>query len=114
MQPLGEASGEEPPPYICRKAEKHLGLRNRDTTFGIYEGDDYKIGNKKATIFNNNIEIEGEIFKGTPGLWELLTSKNPQNYNDDDYENYDRLMLKTNALHRDNDPNNPCPKSSKS
>ena len=65
MQPLGEA----PPPYIDIKAEEYLEDPNSDKKFGIYvEEGDYKIGNKKATIFNNNIEIEGEIFKGTPGL----------------------------------------------
>ena len=61
----------------------------------------------KATIFNNNIEIEGEKFEGTPGLWELLTSKTLKDNTDDDYEDYQRLMLKTNAIQRENDPNHP-------
>ena len=43
---------------------------------------------------------------GTPGLWELIVSKKPNDsiYTNEDYDNYARLMLKTNALHRDNNP----------
>ena len=48
-----------------------------------------------------------------PGLWELIVSKNPTDYTDDDYDNYARLILKTNTLHRDNNPDNNYPKSSK-
>ena len=54
--------------------------------------------------------------KGTPGLWKLIVSKNPD-YNidtNDDYDNYMRLMLKTNTLHRDNNPDSNYPQSSKS
>ena len=49
----------------------------------------YYIGNKQATIADNNIIIVNEKFKGTPGLWELLRSKRPDdnNYTYKDYEN---------------------------
>ena len=59
--------------------------------------------------------IDDEIFKGTPGLWELLLSKSPNDniYTRKDYENYARLMLKTSAL-RDNNPKSLYPKGSKS
>ena len=59
--------------------------------------------------------VENEVFKGTPGLWELITSsRNPDknNYTGKDYENYSKLMIKTNALHHDYDPKNPYPRSS--
>ena len=59
-------------------------------------------------------------YEGTPSLWELIVSKKKKkktnyhyNYNDEDEKNYTRLMVKTNALHQNNDPNNPYPKSSK-
>ena len=60
--------------------------------------------------------IDDEIFKGTPGLLELLLSKSPNDniYTRKDYDNYARLMLKTNAIHRDNNPKCLYPKSSKS
>ena len=60
-----------------------------------------------------NIVVEDEEYEGIPGLWELIVSKNPTDYTDDDYDNYARLMLKTNTLHRDNNPGNNYPKSSK-
>ena len=71
------------------------------------------IGDKQAIIFRNNIIIDNKKIEGTPGLWELIKSKNPINYTNDDYDNYTILMLKTNALHRYNNSNNPYPKSSK-
>ena len=42
-------------------------------------------------------------------------SKNPGDkiYTNDDYDNYARLMLKTNTLYRDNNPDSDYPKSSK-
>ena len=59
--------------------------------------------------------VDGEEYEGTPGLWELIVSKNADDkiYTNDDYDNYAMLILKTNTLHRDNDPNNIHPKSSK-
>ena len=39
---------------------------------------------------------------------------NPEKFNAEDFYNYGRLMLKTNTIHRNNDPNNPYPKNSNS
>ena len=115
MQPLGEASGEATPLSLGEIAEKYLKDPNRDTTFGIRNVEGlYYIGNKQATIVNNNILIGDEKFTGTPGLWELLMSKNPDNFNENDYNEYEKLMVKTNALHKDYNPNNPYPRSSRS
>ena len=117
MQPLGEASGEEKPTYLGEIAEEYLDRPDPDKTYGIYKKECiYYIGNKQATIADNNIMIDDEIFKGTSGPWELLLSKRPNDniYTRKDYDNYAKLMLKTNALHRDNDPKSLYPKSSKS
>ena len=38
--------------------------------------------------------------------------KNVGDYKNDDFENYARLMIKTNVLHHDSNPNNPNPRSS--
>ena len=53
--------------------------------------------------------VEDELFKGTPGLWELITSVKPKdnNYTGKDYDNYSKLMIKTNILYQDNDKINP-------
>ena len=41
-------------------------------------------------------------------------SKETKNFTKEDYENYANLMVETNALYRDNNPDNKRPKSSKS
>ena len=50
------------------------------------------------------------------GLWELLTSKDPDDnyYTRTDCVNFAKLMLKTNARHRDNNPKSTYHKSSRS
>ena len=122
IQPLGEASGEasgeatgkERPIALGEIAEEYLKYPNRDTTFGIRNVEGlYYIGNKQATIVDNNILIGDEKFKGTPGLWELLMSKKPDYFNENDYNEYAKLMVKTNALHSNYNPNNPYPRSSR-
>ena len=57
--------------------------------------------------------VDDEEYEGTPGLWELIMSKNPTDYTNDDYDNYARLMLKTNALYRDKNPESNYPKSNR-
>ena len=115
--PLGEASGKEEPQYIGKIAKEYLNRSDPDETFGIRKVEGlYYIGNKQATIVDNNIMIDDEKFKGTPGLWELIMSKRPNDnyYTYKDCENYEKLMLKTNALYRNNDLTTRHPKSSKS
>ena len=116
-QPLSEASREEEPQSIGEIAGKYLNRPITDEVYGIYKKEGlYYIGNKQATIADNNIIIDDEKFKGTPCLWELIVSKNPDDtiYMYKNYETYQRLMLKTNALHRDNDPKSTYPKGSRS
>ena len=115
MQPLGEASGEARPIGLGEIAKEYLKDPNRDKILGIRNVEGlYYIGNKQATIVDNNILIGDEKFVGTPGLWELLMSKNPEDFNENDYDEYEKLMVKTNALHKDYDPDNPYPRSSRS
>ena len=89
--------------------------KNIDLAFGLYaqEGK-FKIGNKEVNIEDNDINIDDIIFEGTPGFWELITSKNPENYTEEDLNKYRQLLLLTNAVYRDNNPDNNNPKSSKS
>ena len=71
---------------------------------------------QRIIIKDNDIILTraDERFLGTPGLWELITSKNPKNFTDKDYGEYKGIMLLTNALHRDYDPYNPHPRGSRS
>ena len=89
--------------------------KNIDLAFGLYaqEGK-FKIGNKEVNIEDNDINIDDITFEGTPGFWELITSKNPENYTGEDLVKYRQLLLLTNAVYRDNNPDNNNPKSSKS
>ena len=91
--------------------------KNIDLAFGLYaQQGKFKIGNKEVNIEDNDIKIDNIIFEGTPGFWELITSKNPNsdNYTDEDLDKYRQLLLLTNAIYRDNNPDNNNPKSSKS
>ena len=105
-------------------------LYNRDITFGIHLGKDghyhmgaikdpngeYKGNRKILTIAYNNIYVDGEKFRGTPGLWELIMEDkpNPKNYTKEDYDNYGNLLFKTNALNQNFDPKNSYPRASRS
>ena len=96
--------------------ERHfLTKPDTDKTFGVRkEKGHHYIGNQHVVIEDDNIIISkyNERFEGTQGLWELITSKNPKNFTDKDYDNYKDLMIMTNALHHGNNENNPHPKSS--
>ena len=95
-------------------AKEYLKDPDRDKTFGIRNVEGlYYIGNKQATIMNNNIMVDDKKFKGTRGLWELLMSKKPDYFDENDYNEYAKLMVKTNALHKDYNPNNSYPRSSR-
>ena len=105
-------------------------LYNRDKTFGIHLGQDghyhmgaikdpngeYKGNRKILTIAYNNIYVDGEKFRGTPSLWELIMEDkpNPKNYTEEDKNIYGNLLFKTNALNQNFDPKNSYPRASRS
>ena len=119
MQPIGEATGEEEEEddeeLVGEIAYEFLNKPFSDKTFGIRkEGGHHYIGNQHVIVENNDIILTkyNERFKGTHVLWELIMSKTPKNYTDMDHDNYEDLMIMTNALHRGNDEDNPHPKGS--
>ena len=84
-----------------------------DKTFGLHaKNKKFHIGNKPVTIKDNDITIDGKIYRGSPGLWELITSKDPKNFTEEDFENYVGLLVQTDTIFQDNNPNNTKPKSS--
>ena len=90
--------------------------KNIDLAFGLYaqEGK-FKIGNKEVNKEDNDINVDDDIiFEGTPGFWELITSKNPENYTSEDLEKYQQLVILTNTAYQGNNPKNNKAKSSKS
>ena len=101
---------------IAVKYLTHALSTDSDNTFGIYpdENNKLKIGSKFINFNGNDIIIDGDIYPGTSGLWELIVSKNPENYKPEDYDEYEKLLIQTNAINQKNDPKNPKPKSSSS
>ena len=111
--------GEEDAPYIGEIAKTYLRKfttkDEADRTYGLYDkAGKFYIGNKLAIIVDNDLVVGREEYAGTPGLWELIVSKEPKDFTKEDYENYAKLMVKTNTLHVGNNPENKRPKSSKS
>ena len=85
----------------------------KKTTFGMYFKDgDFRIGDKKVDIKGNDIKIEDKEYTGTPGLWELIMKDNPQNFTNDDYLKYGRILKQTNTIYQKNNPNQNRAKSS--
>ena len=118
IQPLKEEEeeeeeDEEDEELVGEIAYNFLNRPNRDTNFGIRkEKGHHFIGNQHVIVENDDIIIPkfNEKFNATEGLWELITSKNPKKFTDEDYDNYEDLMIMTDALHRNNDEDNPHPK----
>ncbi len=98
------------------KLHTNQGATKVDKVFGIYgEDGKFKIGDSEVKfIGGDDLEIKGNRFKGTRGLWELLVKKEPQNYDDADYDAYREILQRTNAMYRNNNPNSAHPKSSRS
>ena len=95
---------------------KAFTKKDIDKFYGIYAIDGkFKIGNKFITIEDNDIKVDDIIFEGTPGFWELITSKKPklENYTDKDLSKYQRLVILTNTAYRNNNPDQNKPKSNK-
>ena len=90
---------------IARKyIQSNLGRAT--TRAGLYsEDDNLKIGYKPVKIENDDIIINDERFKGTPGLWELITSNNipeKEKYGAADLRDYITIMHITKATYDKN------------
>ena len=103
---------------IAKKYLTYATGEDSDRIFGIYPDahNKLKIGSKFLKFKGDNIIIDGEEYTGTPGLWELIVSKNPQEgkYTEDDYIDYINLLVQTNTIYQKNDPTSSNPKSSSS
>ena len=110
---------EEEDESVGELARHFLSKPDTDKIFGVRkEKGHHYIGNQHVIIKDDNIILskDGDTFIGTPGLWGLITSKDPNgdyiDWTKKDRYNYGRLMLKTNALRKYYDPNNKHPRSS--
>ena len=93
-----------------------MGLASKggvDKGFGLkVKNKNFLIGDKEIKIKDDNIIIDGVEYKGTPGLWELIISDNPQNFTEEDFQNYGELLMNTNAIPQKKNPNKPRSSSS--
>ena len=70
---------------------------NLDKYFGIQViNDKFVIGDKNIEVYNNSdLAVDGKNYKGTPGLWRLIMTKNPTDFTDDDLKMYKDLAIRT-------------------
>ena len=83
--------------YLRSMASK----KGTDKTFGLHDKDGaFYIGDSVVTIFGDNIIVGETEYNGTAGLWELITSKNPDSeiYTQQDIDEYTQILLSTNAI----------------
>ena len=89
---------------------KFATIDKADRTYGLRDdGGKFYIGEKLTVIDDNDLVVGRDVYEGTPGLWELIMSKEPDKtiYTPEDKENYARLMIKTNVLRQKKYPNRP-------
>ena len=106
---ITEEDKEEFGPIASKYLSKYLE-KNPNTDIsnsGIFRTgvSNFKIGSiEDVKIIDNDIIIKGERFEGTPGLWELITSKNipEKKYNIQDLKNYIIIMNITKATYDKN------------
>lgn len=81
-----------------------------DNVTGLYtNGGKFFLGDKEVNFDGDNIIIDGDEYKGTPGLWQLITSKTPLDgsYNQNDRDVYSDIMQRTNAIRSEKNPSRP-------
>ena len=74
------------------------------------------VGNQKAKIKENNIIVGDKEYTVTPGIWELIVARSPDDkiFTNGDYDNYAEIMHSTNALRGNNDESEAKPKANNS
>lgn len=89
-----------------------------DRQFGIYPGDKdtLHIGNKKVVINGNDIIIDDLTYKGSHGLWKLLTKvkeyPEENEYTNEDLVDYKNILIQTCSMLQNNNPSTKYPKAS--
>ena len=97
-------------PTATTALKRSLTKEGVDKTYGIRDdGGKFFIGTKEVKIKGDNIIIDDSVYRGTPCLWELVVSRDPNRdlYTPPDYESYKRILIETNAMQSPNNPNKP-------
>jgi hypothetical protein len=72
-----------------------------DHAYGIkpIEGSvNFRLGRMDVKVDGDDFTIDEKKYKGTEGLWKLLTLKNPGNTSPEDLETYKEMLLQTKAF----------------
>jgi len=94
---------------------KHaLNNNTNDNIFGfVFKDEDNQninnlmIGDKDVHfIAGDKFRIGNRTYHGTPGLYELITFKDPLHYTEEDLANYATIVKQTHVLYRGNNPAN--------
>ena len=79
-----------------------------DLSTGIHDKNgSFYIGSEPVKIRDNNIFIDNTEYRGTSGLWKLITSKNipdKSEYTPEDLVSYSYIMMKTNTARNKYNP----------
>ena len=103
-----------------------------DNKFGIwFDDENFYIGNKenKILIDGNDLIVNDQRYKGSHGLWRLLTNPNRkkmsqetydtwwtsrENFSEKDLASYKEILITTHSMYQGNNPSTKKPKSSMS
>ena len=95
-----------------------IALNNsNDFVFGLRpNGNKRCIGDTEVDFNNEEIIIKEKSYKVTKGLLILLTRSDVKrhDYNETDLEKYKEILIRTNAIYQNNNPNSRRPKASQS
>ncbi len=91
--------------------DKNFRRYERDETFGITDKFTRKEnGSSEGHLYigNRHISIDGgkKQYKGTEGIWELLTKCEPENFYTEDLDIYQEIVESSNTHYRGNNPKN--------
>ena len=90
--------GELTKKYVLKMLHSTLPKRNYHVYGARLTDEGLMIGNSLIRIDNaDNLTIKNKTFKGTPGLFELLFTKEPQGYTRKDLESFKTICKVTNA-----------------
>ena len=109
-------------------ARKYITFQ--DNIFGVwFDGERLYIGNERNEVMidSDDLLINNEPYKGTRGLWKLLTNLNKKldketlntwwnkdNFTEQDLNTYKEILKKTHSVHQNNNPSSKKLKSSSS
>ena len=85
---------------LGKLADRYLKIPSiqYDHAYGIkpVEGSiNFRLGRMDVKIEGDDFIIDEEKYKGTEGVWRLLTLKNPGSTSPDDLETYRKMLIKT-------------------